>query len=249
MSTSVGVMAILLAFLQTPETPSEVSRYLSMVEAGQAEQVRGEIPALLAKYPNNPAVLYLQGVVTVDGTEAVRIYQSIVDNFPKSEWADDALFKVHQFYHAIGLYRTAEIKLNQLKTNYPSSPYVTGAASPETAQLPEEKQPPAAEPSLSPPDVTVAEPPAETKQPPVPVETARGQYALQVGAYSLQENAEKQKLFFEDLGFPVEVINKVKDTRSLYIVLVGNFKSTDEARARGAEIKKNYNIQSMVVTR
>ena len=83
----------------------------------------------------------------------------------------------------------------------------------------------------------------------MPVVFTSGQYVLQVGAYSLQENAEKQKLFFEDLGFPVEVINKVRDTRSLYVVLVGNYKSSEEARAKGVEIKKNYDIQSMVVTR
>jgi cell division protein FtsN len=118
----------------------------------------------------------------------------------------------------------------------------------ETGQLPEEKEQPLSDPAPVSPDTVVHGIP-ETAKSPAALETPRGRYALQVGAYSLQENAEKQKLFFEDLGFPVEVMNKVKDTRSLYIVLVGNYGSSDEARAKGAEIKKNYNIQSMVVTR
>jgi hypothetical protein len=48
---------------------------------------------------------------------------------------------------------------------------------------------------------------------------------------------------------PVEVINRVKDGRSLYIVLIGRFKTADDARSQGVEIKKNYNMESMVVTR
>ena len=62
-------------------------------------------------------------------------------------------------------------------------------------------------------------------------------------------NAEKQKLFFEDLGFDVEVINKVRDARSLFVVLVGEYKNVDDAREKGAEFKSKYNINSMVVTR
>jgi cell division protein FtsN len=79
--------------------------------------------------------------------------------------------------------------------------------------------------------------------------TVRGQYALQVGAYSQQVNAEKQKLFFEDLGYQVEVINKVQDARSLFVVLVGEYKTADDARAKSAELKKKYNINSMMITR
>src|SRR5512140_2678476 len=90
----------------------DINSYIARINNGQGEEVRNEIPSLLAKYPNNPGVLYLQGLVTSDGGEAVRIYQSIVDNFPKSEWADDALYKVYQFYYALGLYRTAELKID-----------------------------------------------------------------------------------------------------------------------------------------
>jgi len=49
----------------------------------QEDQVKAEIPSLLSKYPNNPGVLYLQAQTTSEGAEAVRIYQSIVDNFPR----------------------------------------------------------------------------------------------------------------------------------------------------------------------
>jgi hypothetical protein len=65
----------------------------------------------------------------------------------------------------------------------------------------------------------------------------------------VQVNAEKQKLFFEDLGYSVEVINKVRNTRSLFVVFVGEYRSADDARAKSAEFKAKYNISSIVVTR
>jgi hypothetical protein len=67
-------------------TRSDIRKYLSRIEAGEGDQIRAEMPSLLTKYPNHPGVLYLQGLLTRDGTEAVRVYQSIVDNFPRSEW-------------------------------------------------------------------------------------------------------------------------------------------------------------------
>ncbi len=70
-----------------------------------------------------------------------------------------------------------------------------------------------------------------------------------MGAYSARENAEKQRLFFEDQGFPVEVINRVKDSQSLFLVFVGNYLTYDEAKSRIAEIRKRYGVESFVVSR
>lgn len=222
----------------------DISQHISAIEAGQAERVREEIPSLLARYPNNPAILYLQGLATEDGAEAVRIFQSVFDNFPKSEWADDALYRVYQFYYAIGLYRTAEIKLNQLKEVYPTSKYVTGGDAVETKHFAEEAETPSTpEPAVR--DSGLVEAPAPAQD----VVPAAGSFALQVGAYTLQVNAAKQKLFFEDLGYSVEIMSKVKDNRSLHTVLVGPFNTYEEARTRGVEIKQRYNIDSIVLTR
>jgi len=228
----VFLLTVILS-VRAQEAPPPIEEYVRMVEAGQGEPVRAELPALLAKYPNDPGVLYLQGLLTKEGAEAVRIYQSIVDNHPKSAWADDALYRVYQFYQAIGLYRTAELKMNQLKRDYPRSRYLTGSSEPEPAAASEEREPP---------------PPAPA--PGLPKSTAvQGQFTLQVGAYSTQVNADKQKLFFEDLGYPVEVISKTKDGRTLFTVNVGNFATYDDAKAKSAALKKQYNIDSFVVTR
>jgi cell division septation protein DedD len=255
------VLALLIAARAQPQhsTP-DVPRYLAMIQGGQAEQVKSELPSLLTKYPNNPGVLYVQGMLTRDGTEAVRVYQSIVDNFPKSEWADAALFKVYQFYYAIGLYRTAEMKMNQLKEDYPQSKYLSrGASDVETKSLAEENSQP--EPAVQTPlDAGDSRDTPESAEPkpahhatnaPVTSKPSeeRGEFALQVGAYTTTANAEKQKHFFEGLRFPVEVITKVKNSKSLYLVLIGSYQTYGEAKAKKAEVKSQYKIDSIVVTR
>jgi cell division septation protein DedD len=258
----VGVVLVSLGVhAGAQQTGPDVQKYLSMIESGQGEQVKAEIPTLLTKYPNNAGVLYLQGLLTRDGTEAVRIYQSIVDNFPKSEWAPHALYKIYQFYSAIGLYRTAELKMNQLKKDYPTSKYVTQSGEVETKQLAEEKTEPAVSPSDTPVvhrQAGVAVTPEKEKtagaaakpEPELPGPSdVRGEYALQVGAFSSLANAEKQKAFFEKLKFSVEVISKVRDSKSLYTVMIGNYKTYEQAKAKQAELKKQYKVDSMVVTR
>ena len=49
----------------------------------------------------------------------------------------------------------------------------------------------------------------------------------------MQANAEAQKSRFEHLGYTAELISKVKDTRSLFTVLVGDYQTYSEAKAAG----------------
>jgi hypothetical protein len=226
----VALLVLLPLALRAQTAEADVAKYMAMIKNGQVDAVKGEVPALLAKYPNNPGVLYLQALTTSEGAEAVRIYQSIVDNFPQSDWADDALYKVYQFYYSLGLYRTAEIKMAQLRKNYPQSPFVNSAGGKETQQLAEEKPDSGASP---------------VRPPAAPAET----YTLQVGAYTTAANAQRQRSFFEELGYPVEVINRVKDGRALFLVIVGSFATADEAREHGAEIKRKHNIDAIVTTK
>lgn len=224
----------------------DVNKLVAMVESGQADQVRSDLPSLLSRSPNNPGLLYVQGLLTDGGAEAVRVYQSVVDNFPRSEWADDALYRVYQFYYSLGLYRTAELKLDQLRRDYPKSKYLSLLTNVQTQGLAEERDTVGtiAATAAHPDTVTSSQQPVKSAASPL-----QEQYMLQVGAYTAQANAEKQKRYFEDLGYPVQVITKVKDTRSLFTVLVGSFGTYEEAKAKSVELKKKYNVSAFVTTR
>jgi cell division septation protein DedD len=234
------VLALWSAAAMAQTGAPDVQQLVDLVNRGQGDVVKAELPSLLSRYPNDPGILYVQALLTSEGAEAVRMYQSIVDNFPKSEWADDALYKVYQFYYSLGLYRTAELKMAQLKREYPSSKYVTSGTTAETAQLPEEVQKPPVQQQKLPDPAAPA--PADS-----PSLTAV--FSLQVGAYTALSNADRQKKYFEDLGYTVEVISRVRDGRSLYLVLVGSYRTYEEAKARAAEIKQRFNVDSFVLSR
>jgi len=241
--------------LSAQEAGPDIQHYVSMIDAGQADKVKAEIPLLLSRYPNNPGVLYLQGLTASDGAEAVRIYQSIVDNFPKSEWADDALYRVYQFYYALGLYKTAELKLSQLKQDYPDSRYLREPDKTDIKGLTDEPTPPVPASRETASSGLVYDSAARTTQtaavaaPQKQSLTPGGSFALQVGAYTAQANADRQKSFFEGLGYTVDVISKMKDNRLLILVVVGSFPSYEAAKSEAGEIKKKYSIQCIVITR
>lgn len=249
----------------------DIRALVARVHAGGADEVREQLPSLLSEHPNDPGVLYLQALLTREGADAVRTYQSIVDNFPKNEWADDALFKVYQFYYALGLYRTADLKMGQLKAEYPSSPYTaaqpqaqTDAPEPATTRpadttpaetKPAETQTEQPKAGLPPPpdQVRPVEPKTEPAvQDPAPAGTDTAipvRFSLQVGAYTVHANAATEKNKYEGLGYTAEMISKVRDTKSLFIVMVGSYGTYDEAKAAAAELKRKTGVSAMVVSR
>ena len=215
---------------QMNNSEPDIRRRLEMIEKGQAEAVRAELPSLMTNYQNNPGVMYLQAVLTTDGTEAAKLYQNIVDNFPKSEWGDDALYKLYEYYYSIGLYKTANQKWTQLKEEYPFSAYAA-----EKNSVVEEKQAAKEKPTVMKPKGTV--PKFGTN------------FTVQVGAFSTLQNAGELKAKFEKEGFQSNIFTMVSQGKKLHKVWVGEFQSYDEARRFTAEIKSKFNLTSIVVSR
>ena len=246
----IGLTIVLLlsinSALYAQTSDEEVASYVDQLDHGKAAEVKSALPDLISKYQNNPGVLYLQGRLATDGVEAVKFYQTVVDNFPKNQWADDALYRIYQYYYAIGLYRTAELKLQQLRKEYPSSTYVTGKAE---SVPPVQDEPPLKLPTDKSESVTT-EHSARPKEIGIPQTTpSSGKYTLQVGAFSTVANAEKQKDFFENLGYEIEITNKVRSGKSLYLVWAGSFATPEEAHKFGKEVKSKYNMDSIVIER
>lgn len=216
---------------QTGQTNEpDIQGRLEMIERGQADAVKAELPTLMTNFQNHPGVLYLQAVLTTDGSEAAKIYQSIVDNFPTSEWADDALYKLYQYYLSIGLYKTAEKKLAQLKQDYPFSAYASEQPAPE------------------PPKPTGGEQSA-VNPPKQPVEEFTTHFTIQVGAFSTLQNAEELKAKFEKEGYSSNIFTIVSNGKKLHKVWVGEFQTYDEAKRFTVEVKKKFSLDSIVVSR
>lgn len=242
-TTLLGVLMLAVACALPQEKSPDIRKYVEMISAGQPEEAQHDLPALLEKYPGDPSVKYLQGMLATEGSEAVRIYQSIVDSYPRSEYADAALYKVYQFYGALKLNTTAELKLDQLKRDYPNSPYATGKAPGETKVVA------IADPPHSTPvrtgSITIDTP--AVKKPVAP--PAAGGFALQVGAFSTQASASKVKAQMDELGYRTDVVPRDHGGKTLFLVWVGRYSSQEEARGEGQSLKSQQGISSMIVVR
>jgi len=218
------IMAGVPLFGQTGKEEPDIRKRIALIEQGNVDEVRAELPALITRYQNNPGVIYLQALLAENASDAVKLYQSIVENFGTSEWADGALYRLYQFYYSVGLYRTANQKLDELRKRFPHSIHLRGLPTSPTASKDE-------------PISAVAD-----------TSTAEG-FAVQVGAFSTNENANRLRDFFAGKGYPVRILSVVIGGKSYFLVWVGHAKTREEALALSSTIRKQYNIETMVVSR
>ena len=62
------------------------------------------LPTMDQKYPNNPSLMYLKGLLETNGEEAKIIFSKLYNTHPTSDYGDDAVMKVAEYYYAAGLY-------------------------------------------------------------------------------------------------------------------------------------------------
>lgn len=225
-------------------TGQDVRNRLELIHSGKGNQVRNELPALERQYPNDPGVKYLDACLTESGDNAVKKYQAIVDQYPTSEWADDALYKVYQYYYAVALYKTADAKMKQLNEQYPNSIYAQREVNTgEKTNIPMATKSESV--SAQPATATTTEP-ARTPA----AQNAGGRFAVQVGVYS-QETAAQQlaQQYSRTVGRQATVFPKQSGGRTLYAVAFEGFENEQAARTFGSELKFKFNLDWFLVKR
>jgi len=108
--------------------PETINLYLMMVANGKINEVKTKLPDLIVNHPNDPGVQLLLGVCIEDAFKAVEIYEKIVREHWQSEWADDAYWRLVQFYAMIGDTTRARYELDQFRYKHPTSQFIQPAA-------------------------------------------------------------------------------------------------------------------------
>ena len=85
------------------------------------------LPAIDQKYPNNPTVMFLKGLLETDGDEAMKIFSNLYNTHPTSDYGDDAVMKVAEYYYAAGLYVQATNWLKKMPIYYSRSEHIERA--------------------------------------------------------------------------------------------------------------------------
>ena len=211
--------------------------YLKQIESGDIEDVNQALSELLTIHPDDPSVLFLDAVLTTNGEEALKKYINIYDNYPKSKYADAALYRMFSYYYALGFYKKAENYLEKLKVEYPSSPYIDAADKniPEEVGVFYEKDS----------ELSTEKEIAEENQ--VEIQT-EPKFTVQAGAFLDIKNAKELRNKLSADGFTAELKTKDIGGSTLNIVMVGKFFSEKETGPLLSHLSKKYKLQGRIVT-
>lgn len=212
----------------------DIVPYLKQIENGEIAEVHVALTNLKKSDPENPSVLFLEGVLTENGQEAVMKYQYIVDTYPKSKYADAALYRIYSYYYALGLYETANEKLKKLTLDYPGSPYLKIA---KQNELPGEE------------GLAGDESTEDQKQDRTQTETTNDtqyKFTIQAGAFTNLDNANALKSNFEKSGIYSEIRDKTVGGTIFHVVYAGKFLTTEEAENLLVIVNSKFNLTGIV---
>jgi tetratricopeptide (TPR) repeat protein len=228
------LIALLFSLIPSVSFSQDVNiiQYLKQIENGKADEVRNELTGLKEKYPESPSVMFLEGVLTENGQQAVVIYQKIVDEFPESDYADAALYRTYSYYYALGLYESANKKLEQLIKQYPESPYIKIA---KQNQLP-------LTPEITQEDNQTVQTDSTTQK-----TEDNYKYTIQAGAFSNRPNAEALQNKFEKSGIYSELKDKLVAGTTFHVVYVGKFINEDDAETFLKTINDKFELSGRVI--
>jgi tetratricopeptide (TPR) repeat protein len=227
--------AIILLLIAVPfksfAQEENIVPYLQDIEAGKKEEAIKALLLLKNKNPNDPSVMYLEGVLTEKGSDAVKIYQKILDQYPQSKYADASLYRIFTYNYALGNYSEARNDYEKLKKDYPISPYIKIAEH----NFPNDQQTELTENKSS-------KPQEEVKL----EEKPNYKYTIQAGAFTQPSNADALKKSFESNDYFSEIKDKNVAGTLFKVVYVGEFETKEEAQNFLQTVNSQFKLNGRV---
>ena len=96
-----------------------IDLYITLLEKGKINEVKENLPELIERYPSDPGIFFLKGLISSDADEALLNYQTLISEFPNSDYASLSEMKIGEYLFARGLYSQASIQFKKTIINYP----------------------------------------------------------------------------------------------------------------------------------
>lgn len=222
-----------IIFFATPLFAQEVSivDQLKNIESGDVDEARSALRTLKTNHPDDPSVIFLDAVLSADGISALAKYNRLLAEYPNSNYADAAVYRIFSYYYSIGSYSRAESYFTKLKSDYPSSPYIKAA----NRNIPDD---PVVEPEIA---------PAPVVQNTIEPATDNFQYTVQAGAFLNIANARNLSKKFESDGYYSNIFSKEAGGSILNVVVVGKFKTREEAQNLISRLEQDYKLKGRTI--
>jgi cell division septation protein DedD len=102
----------------------KVRSYVKLVAEGKITEAKWGYKKISKEFPNDPGVIFLGGVLEVNAADAVKEYKKVITGYPKSEWADDAYWRLIQYHVVMNELPLAKQELDEFKIKYPASEFL-----------------------------------------------------------------------------------------------------------------------------
>ena len=96
-----------------------IDLYITLLEKGKISEVKENLPELIERYPNDPGIFFLKGLVSNSADEALLNYETLIKEYPNSDYASLSEMKIGEYLFARGLYSQASNQFKKTIINYP----------------------------------------------------------------------------------------------------------------------------------
>ena len=117
-------ITICLSFMRSQD---HIDALIQDVLHGSKESAEKALPTIEQEYPNNPSVMYLKGLLETDGEKAMTFFSNLYNTHPTSDYGDDAVMKVAEYYYVAGLYVQSADWLKKMPIYYSRSEHIERA--------------------------------------------------------------------------------------------------------------------------
>ena len=237
-----------------------VDMFFSLINEGQILGVREKVPELISKYPNDPGVLYLQAILTIEGNKALEFYGQIIERFPESKYSIESSVKIGEYFYAKGLYTQAAKQLCLIPRKYPRYPEIERIVDLMASSFMAIGADDSLRyylgiyesmfPNLSFQNNFKREKVNKISKTELTTEVREVKpYVIQIGAFGSIQNAKRLKLQVSQIGYKVELVPVRTNGRSLNTVRIIRYKSKSEAERVGKLVKNKLGIEFRVLYR
>jgi len=273
MTMPIVLSAILLGLCASPLAKGQASivrNRLQSLAMGKLDEVKRDLPDLLAEFPDDPGVQFLHASVLEDMSKSLPMYQRIVKEQPDCEWSDDAQWRIVHYYAMKRDTAKAREEMQNFRSAYPKSELlltaydllratVGGAGRPskqtikqenKTEQKTEEKKIIKKDSVAKNSKITKIDSSLITRGNITNPKNNRTEtlFTLQVGVFKTKAAAEQE---FEDYKAKRMKVNltdrKMPDGSLRYVVTIGEYSSRKNAEAGVALVKDVCNCTPLII--
>lgn len=234
--------------------------FFSLINEGQILGVREKVPELISKYPNDPGVLYLQAILTIEGNKALEFYGQIIERFPESKYSIESSVKIGEYFYSKGLYTQAAKQLCLIPRKYPRYPEIERIVDLMASSFMAIGADDSLRyylgiyesmfPNLNFQNNFKREKVNKISKTELTTEVREVKpYVIQIGAFGSIQNAKRLKLQVSQIGYKVELVPVRTNGRSLNTVRIIRYKSKSEAERVGKLVKNKLGIEFRVLYR